>query len=117
MAEGRADFTNTFRGLLDGTARDQFLDRAAFDTWEPLWRARIAQESDPEGVMRAANPAYIPRNHRIEQMIEAAVAGDYAPFERLLTVLAQPYADQPEADDLRRPPTPSEVVQNTFCGT
>jgi uncharacterized protein YdiU (UPF0061 family) len=117
MAEGRADFTNTFRGLLVGTARDQFLDRAAFDTWEPLWRARIAREPDPEAVMRAANPAFIPRNHRVEQMIEAAVAGDYAPFERLLTVLAQPYADQPDADDLKRPPTPAEVVENTFCGT
>ena len=109
MAEGRADFTNTFRGLIDGTARDQFLDRATFDTWEPLWRARIAQEADPE--------AFIPRNHRVEQMIEAAVAGDYAPFERLLDVLARPYIDQPDAADLKRPPTPSEVVENTFCGT
>jgi uncharacterized protein YdiU (UPF0061 family) len=117
MAEGRADFTNTFRGLIDGTARDQFLDRAAFDTWEPLWRARIAQEENPEAVMRAANPAFIPRNHRVEHMIESAVAGDYAPFQRLLRVLAQPYVDQPEADDLKRPPTPAEVVENTFCGT
>jgi len=117
MAAGRADFTNTFRGLIDGTARDQFLDRAAFDAWERGWRARIAREADPEGVMRAANPAYIPRNHRIEQMIEAAVAGDYAPFERLLAVLARPYQDQPGADDLRHPPEPSEVVRATFCGT
>jgi uncharacterized protein YdiU (UPF0061 family) len=67
--------------------------------------------------MRAANPAFIPRNHRVEQMIEAAVAGDYAPFERLLDVLARPYTDQPDADDLKRPPTPAEVVENTFCGT
>lgn len=117
MAEGRADFTNTFRGLLDGTARDQFMDRAAFDTWETEWRARIAHEADPECVMRAANPAFIPRNHRVEQMIEAAVTGDFAPFERLLTVLSHPYEDQPEAADLKRPPTPDEVVRNTFCGT
>lgn len=117
MAAGRADFTNTFRGLIDGSARDQFLDRTAFEDWEPRWRARIVQEADPEGVLRAANPAYIPRNHRIEQMIEAAVAGDYAPFERLLAVLANPYQDQPEADDLRHPPEPSEAVRATFCGT
>lgn len=117
MAAGRADFTNTFHGLIDGSARDQFLDRAAFDNWEAGWRARIAQEADPERVMRAANPAYIPRNHRIEQMIEAAVAGDYAPFEQLLTVLARPYEDQPEAADLMHPPEPAEVVRATFCGT
>jgi uncharacterized protein YdiU (UPF0061 family) len=50
-------------------------------------------------------------------MIEAAVSGDFAPFERLLKVLAHPYLDQPEASDLARPPEPAEVVQNTFCGT
>ncbi len=117
MAKAGADFTNTFRGLIDGTARDAFADRAAFDTWAERWRARLARERDPDLVMRAANPAVIPRNHRIEQMIEAAVAGDYAPFERLLTVLSDPYTDHPEADDLRRPPAPSEVVPATFCGT
>ena len=117
MADGRADFTNTFRGLLDGTARDQFLDREAFDTWAEGWRARIANERDPESVMRAANPAVIPRNHRVEQMIDAAVSGDYAPFERLVSVLANPFDDQPDAADLTRPPEPAEVVRATFCGT
>ncbi len=117
MAEGRADFTNTFRGLLDGTARDQFIELDAFDKWAEDWRARIAQERDPEAVMRAANPAVIPRNHRVEQMIDAAVSGDYAPFDRLVSVLARPYEDQPEAADLRRPPEASEIVRATFCGT
>jgi len=117
MAEGRADFTNTFRALGEGGARDQFLDPAAFDAWEAGWRARIDREADPEAVMRAANPAVIPRNHRVEQMIEAAVGGDFAPFERLMTVLAAPYEEQPDAADLRRPPAASEVVQATFCGT
>jgi len=117
MQAGRADFTNTFRALVEGGARDQFLDPAAFDTWEAEWRARIAREAAPEALMRASNPWVIPRNHRIEQMISAAREGDFAPFERLLTVLARPYADQPEAEDLRRPPEPFEVVQQTFCGT
>ena len=67
--------------------------------------------------MRAANPAVIPRNHRIEHMIEAAVAGDYAPFERLMEVLTRPWDVDPEAADLRRPPAASEVVRATFCGT
>ena len=117
MAEGRADFTNTFRALVEGGARDQFLDPNAFDAWEAGWRARIAREADPDAVMRGANPAVIPRNHRVEQMIEAAVAGDYTPFERLLDVLARPFEDQPGAADLRRPPAASEVVRATFCGT
>ncbi|MBA86037.1 protein adenylyltransferase SelO [Thalassobius sp. S69A] len=118
MADGQADFTNTFRALATGTApRDQFTDPAAFDLWAQKWAARLESETDPQAVMRAVNPAFIPRNHRIEQMIQAAEAGDFAPFHRLNTVLAQPYTDQPQAQDLTRPPLPSEVVEQTFCGT
>ena len=117
MAEGRADFTNTFRGLTRGTARDEFTDPAAFDAWAERWRARLAFEPDPEAVMRAANPSVIPRNHRIEQMIEAAVAGDLRPFERLIAVLSDPFTDDPQASDLRRSPAPAEIVRATFCGT
>lgn len=117
MIEGRADFTNTFRGLIDGSARKAFADADRFDAWAETWRARLKHEADPEAVMRTANPSVIPRNHRIEQMIEAAVAGDYTPFEQLLDVLSQPFADNPEPSDLKRPPQPAEVVKATFCGT
>ncbi|MFD1158115.1 protein adenylyltransferase SelO [Roseovarius aestuarii] len=117
MANERADFTNTFRALIEGNARDQFTNPASFDAWETGWRERIGAENDADAVMRSANPAFIPRNHRIEQMIAAAVDSDFAPFERLLDVLTRPYDDQPDAADLMRPPEPSEIVQQTFCGT
>ncbi|MGK7755254.1 MULTISPECIES: protein adenylyltransferase SelO [unclassified Roseovarius] len=117
MAANRADFTNTFRALSDGKPRDEFLDPKAFDAWEKDWRKRMEQEQAPDDVMRAANPAYIPRNHRIEQMIAAAVAGDMAPFHRLCDVLADPYHPRSDSRDLARPPQPSEAVQQTFCGT
>jgi len=117
MAQNRADFTNTFWALSDGTPRDQFLDPTAFDAWETGWRRRLETEDNPNAVMRAANPVYIPRNHRIEQMIEAAVAGDFAPFHRLNKVLATPFARAPGAEDLTHPPQASEVVKQTFCGT
>jgi uncharacterized protein YdiU (UPF0061 family) len=68
--------------------------------------------------MRATNPAYIPRNHRVEQAIEAAMReDDFAPMERLLEVLASPFEDHPGHADLAEPPKPEEVVQRTFCGT
>jgi protein adenylyltransferase len=117
MAEEKADFTNTFRALATGTARDQFTDPTAYDTWHKSWQARIATEPDPQTLMTAANPALIPRNHRIEQMIEAAVAGDMAPFHRLLSALAAPFADTPAVADLARPPLETEIVPATFCGT
>ncbi len=67
--------------------------------------------------MAKANPVLIPRNHRIEQMIEAAVAGDFAPFHRLNGALKAPFTEDPEYADLTRPPSAQEIVPATFCGT
>lgn len=128
MAEGQADFTLTFRALCDAAAgndapvRAQFSDLVAVDAWLERWRARLAEESDDTNarveMMRGANPAYIPRNHRIEQVIRAAVEnGDFAPFEALVTVLAKPYEDQPDVAEYQNAPRPEEIVTKTFCGT
>lgn len=118
MAEGRADFTRTFRGLATGRAGAEFAEPAAFSAWEADWRARLAAEGgDAEGRMRAANPAFIPRNHRVEEAINAAVRGDLAPFERLNRVLARPYDDQPADEALALGPAAGEEVMRTFCGT
>ncbi len=117
MADNQADFTNTFRSLATGHGRDQFTDPTAFDSWASNWRERLEREAQPMETMRRANPAFIPRNHRVEEMINAAVAGDYTPFHRLNAALARPFVDQPDAEDLTRPPLPSEVVPATFCGT
>jgi uncharacterized protein YdiU (UPF0061 family) len=67
--------------------------------------------------MRRVNPAYIPRNHRVEAALNAAYAGDLQPFHRLLGILQRPFDDQPAAVEYQRPPDPSERVRNTFCGT
>lgn len=117
LAANKADFTNAFRGLADGSARDWFLDREAFDTWAAQWETRLRDENDPGATMRAANPAFIPRNHRIEEVIAAALEADFAPFERLNATLARPFDDQPEAKDLMAPPTEDQIVRATFCGT
>ncbi len=114
QADG-ADFTNAFRALATSEARDQFSNRDAFDGWAAKWQQRIAGEPDAPARMAASNPAIIPRNHRMEQMIDAAVAGDLGLFERLNTALATPFAaTDPE---LHRPPTEAEIVPATFCGT
>lgn len=117
MAANNADFTNTFRALGTATARDQFTDPTAFDSWASDWTHRTKHAPDLQTRLHAANPALIPRNHRIEQMIDAALTGDYAPFHRLTNALATPYTDQPEYNDLKRPPAKDEVVHATFCGT
>lgn len=117
MAANDADFTNTFRGLIDGTARDHFLDPSAYDRWEADWRIRLEGEPEPEKVMSRANPAFIPRNHRIEEVIQSALNEDMTPFHRLKKVLATPYENQPDASDLSRAPLPDEEIEATFCGT
>ncbi len=128
MAEQRADFTLTFRRLsavrgddpaTDAGVRTLFAEPEAFDAWAREWRARLASEgrSDEErrAAMRAANPAFIPRNHRVEQAIQAATAGDLGPLDDLLAVVSRPYEDQPEraayADPPRPRPRPHEVVR------
>jgi len=115
MQTDRADFTNTFDSLARGNARDQFLSRDAFDVWHARWQARVAPIPDHRRVMQAASPRIIPRNHRIEEMIAAAVAGDYAPFERLNNAFKHPF--DTDDTDLMRPPTEDQIVPATFCGT
>jgi uncharacterized protein YdiU (UPF0061 family) len=94
----------------------------AFLSWMESWRRRLAMEPQaPEtraSAMRRANPAFIPRNHRVEEVIEAAVRrDDFRPFETLVDVLATPYEDQPEHAHLATPPGPEQRDYTTFCGT
>jgi uncharacterized protein YdiU (UPF0061 family) len=120
MAAQQADFTRSFRGLAEGTARDEFTDRAAFDAWAADWHARLAHEGqsldDAQARIARISPAIIPRNHRIEQAIQSAVAGDLAPFEALHAALATPF-DAPQDSAFRTAPAPDETVRRTFCGT
>jgi uncharacterized protein YdiU (UPF0061 family) len=130
MAKNRADFTLTFRSLSeaaldadgDQKVRQLFADPAAYDEWAVRWRQRISDEPQTpaarRNAMRAVNPAFIPRNHRIEAVIEAAVArDDFAPFEELLAVLSKPYEDQPALSGYAEAPEPHQRVLQTFCGT
>lgn len=120
-------FWRTLSDAADDEANDAavaklFSNQGAFFEWLPRWRARLAAEdAPPDGRasrMRAANPAIIPRNHRVEQALEAAVRhDDLAPFERLVTLLARPFDDQPDDAFLRLPPRNHERVAATFCGT
>jgi uncharacterized protein YdiU (UPF0061 family) len=131
MAENGADFTLTFRGLIeladpssgnDERVRGLFDDPAAFHQWALRWRGRFASEkrssAERRNDMRSVSPAFIPRNHRVEEVVRAAVQeSDFEPFERLMKVLASPYEDQPTQEHYAAPPRPDQVVRETFCGT
>jgi uncharacterized protein YdiU (UPF0061 family) len=128
MAASHVDFTLFFRrlaGVPDGsvqadTIAGMFEDPGAWTTWAEAWHARLAREHEPARaavVMRAANPAFIPRNHRVEEAIRAATEDDFGPFETLVRVLARPFDDQPDDARSADPPLAAERVERTFCGT
>jgi uncharacterized protein YdiU (UPF0061 family) len=132
MRDAGADFTLTFRRLvLEAEApaqggqtalRELFTADSAIDEWLRDWRQRLANEpqsaSERAAAMRRVNPAFIPRNHRVEAVLSAASSnGDYQPFNQLLGILQRPYDDQPDVAEYGQPPAPSEHVFKTFCGT
>ena len=130
MHENASDFTLTFRRLCDAAVDEKadvnlralFANPAAYDNWASRWRSRLAAERldlDARAqAMRAVNPAFVPRNHRVERALDAAIEyGDFSRFAELLTVLSRPYEDQAVFADYANPPDADERVFRTFCGT
>ena len=130
LAASSVDYTVFYRRLCasaadpaaDAQVASLFENPGAFHDWAEAWRRRLAREDlAPEArasAMRLVNPAFIPRNHRIEASIQAAVLrNDFEPFEALVRVLERPYEEQPELAYLSEPPQLDERVQSTFCGT
>jgi uncharacterized protein YdiU (UPF0061 family) len=128
MQRTEADFTRTFRSLCSSAESneapkvEQLAEDGHFAAWFNDWKARCAGEPMPgaerAAAMRAVNPKYIPRNHRIEELIEAAVEReDFSLFDGLLSVLSKPYDEQPQAEAYAMAPRPEQRVAQTFCGT
>ena len=133
LHESRADFTLSFRALCDAAACDTVelavdslqglgADRDQLIAWTRRWYARLSMEgvlgAELATTMRRSNPYVIPRNHRIEQVIQAAVERqDYTPFETLSRALAMPFEQRDDWSDYTKPPLPDERVWQTFCGT
>ena len=107
----------------DAAGRSLFSDPTAFDEWATGWRKRLARDGKTSEerrsmAMRAANPAFIPRNHLVEEALATAVNNDdLSAFEAFLAVLSRPFEDQPLMSRYAEPPRPDQVVQQTFCGT
>jgi len=126
----RADFTLAHRHLADAllpgelaALRSQFSDPGALGAWLARWQTRQASEAAPPESraeqMRLANPLYIARNHQVEAALSAAVEqGDQGPFERLLSVLQQPFQAQEGFAGFEKPaPAQAMLGYRTFCGT
>ncbi len=122
MEQHRMDYTNTFRVLTFDTFEENALfSTCEFNEWHTVWQARLDRQQESKEIvhqlMRSSNPAVIPRNHRVEAALEAAVEhGDYSVMEKLLDVLSHPYAHSQELADYATLPE-SDGPYQTYCGT
>ncbi|HXV50365.1 MAG TPA: YdiU family protein [Candidatus Binatia bacterium] len=128
MEGNKIEYTLAFRYLANAALGDEeplralFSDPSAYDLWSQHWRARLVREAtaplERAQAMRRANPAFIPRNHRVEEALSASVKrDDYAPFDALLNILARPFDDQPEFAAFAEPAPEGQGRYRTFCGT
>ncbi|MDM5249645.1 protein adenylyltransferase SelO [Lysinibacillus sp. G4S2] len=123
MQQYQADYTNTFIALtFDKLDESKLFSTKEFKEWHQNWLARRERQQETtdmsQQLMRDHNPAVIPRNHRVEEALEAAVEqGDYSVMERLLNALAHPFAHTKEQQEYATLPTLSNQPYRTFCGT
>lgn len=126
MQRSKADFTNTFLALTHDKLEDlPMFGSEEFDQWQQQWHKRLCKEQGAEAdiaaskqLMRSRNPAVIPRNHRVEEALEAAVKdGDYSVMDRLLKVLTNPYEHSPNQAEYAAVPETTNCSYRTFCGT
>ncbi|MDV7999943.1 protein adenylyltransferase SelO [Rhodococcus sp. IEGM 1408] len=117
LSATRADFTGFFHALTAAAGGDSAPVRdlvgSLADGWLATWRAL-----DPSVArMAEVNPVYIPRNHLVEEALNAATAGDPGPFEKLLVVVTRPYTQRPGLERYAAPAPPGAAAHVTYCGT
>ena len=122
MHKSKADYTNTFCILMDENIKeDKIYKNESFLGWKKQWQERLkSHNNSPEKslkLMWAANPLVIPRNHKVEEVLEAANNDDLNPMKNLLKVLEKPYENQEGISEYQSPAPPSDQKYQTFCGT
>ena len=122
MHQQKADYTNTFRDLSKPELPSESgYTTESFQAWHTRWQNRLGKEvqgwDSSVTLMDSVNPAVIPRNHKVEEALQAGEQGDLNPFHNLLKALANPYQDGDHLTPFQATPEPSEKVYQTFCGT
>jgi uncharacterized protein YdiU (UPF0061 family) len=129
VLEGQnADYTLAFRRLSDAVRGDDARlralldDASAYDLWADRWRARSSQAGasaeDRAQAMDRVNPIYIPRNHKVEEVLEAAAEREeLEPFEAVLEALTNPFDEKEDMEAYASPAPASFGRYRTFCGT
>lgn len=122
MQKYKADYTNTFRALtIDDLNGLEIFNSEEFKEWYEMWQERLLRQDESKDLskklMKSSNPAIIPRNHRVEEALEAAEKGDYNVMDKLLDVLINPFEYSKAQEEYAKLPKPSSCRYKTYCGT
>lgn len=122
MYQHREDYTNTFIKLtFDKIEETSMFESADFHQWYNMWQERLKRQKESKEVsvnlMKQTNPSVIPRNHKVEEALDAATKGDYSAMERMLNALLNPFVHSPEQSEYKELPPSSFCNYKTFCGT
>ena len=120
--KNKADYTNTFCFLMDENFQhNKIYNDENFLTWKERWKERLKLNNNtPEkylSLMKSVNPLVIPRNHKVEEVLESANNNDLSPLKKLIKVLEKPYEKIKENIDYQSPAPASDKKYKTFCGT
>tara|TARA_B100001121_G_C18671195_1_gene613945 strand:- start:529 stop:1980 length:1452 start_codon:yes stop_codon:yes gene_type:complete len=121
MHKKKADYTNTFCHLMDiNIGEEKIYQDSSFHNWKTRWEDRLSKSNSSKEkslkLMRLTNPLVIPRNHKVEEVLEAANKNDLEPINKLLEILKKPYSEQKDILDFQSLPLLDKKYQ-TFCGT
>ncbi|MGL5327771.1 MAG: protein adenylyltransferase SelO [Peptostreptococcaceae bacterium] len=121
MQENNEDFTNTFIALTFNKYDKQMFESERFKNWNTNWKERLKRQAQSKqevyDLMKKSNPAVIPRNHRVEEALDAADKGDFNIIKRLLDVITKPYEHSKEQEKYSKLPKHRNSCYRTFCGT
>ena len=133
MEAGKADFTGTFKSLKatlikedDTIFSNNFRNsdeenQHAVSQWLGNWKKLLQENSETKTkaikLLSSSNPEFIMRNHLVEKAIGKATKGDFCDFEILCDLLTMPFKIKENHEEFYKPPTASQVVHQTFCGT
>ncbi len=122
MHKNKADYTNTFCFLMDENFQySKIYNDENFLTWKERWKERLKLNNNtPEkylSLMKSVNPLVIPRNHKVEEVLESANNNDLSPLKKLINILEKPYENTKENIDYQSPAPVSDKKYKTFCGT
>ena len=122
MHKNKADYTNTFCVLMnENVQKNKIYEDENFIIWKKRWEERLKlNNNNPEKflkLMRSVNPLIIPRNHKVEEALEAANNNDLSPLIKLIKILEKPYDKQQENINYQSPAPLGNKKYQTFCGT